>query len=92
MLKRLESMAGPIKEKLAKATAEWYRNVAIAAGLVALMTVVALEVILKVLKLPLWLHIPLAGMVLGLITVSSAVLGIALLEFRSRSVRHGEKA
>lgn len=65
----------------------WYRSVLIAAVVVALLMVPAMSW-LQARELPLWLHIPLTAVVLGLLSLGAAVAGVAFVEYQQRS---GEK-
>ena len=74
-----------------KRSGEWYRNAAGAGGLLAMLMVGAMEA-LQAASLPLWLHMPLTALVLGLLTVGAGGAGIAYLEYRSRSADSGQQA
>jgi len=69
---------------MSKLSASWYRSVLIAAVVVALLMVPAMSW-LQARELPLWLHIPLTAIVLGLLSLGAAAAGVAYLEYMERS-------
>jgi hypothetical protein len=76
---------------MVKRSGEWYRTAAGAGVLLALLMVGAMEA-LQAASLPLWLHLPLTAIVLGLLTVGAGGAGVAYLEYQSRSANSGQQA
>lgn len=68
---------------MAHRSAAWFRMVATGAALISLLMVPAI-VGLELAHLPLWLHIPLMAVVLGLLSVGAMATGVAFVEYRSR--------
>lgn len=67
----------------------WYRSIALAGAAVAVVMVPLMEG-LQHIHLPLWLHVPLTAVVLGLMSLGAAAAGLAYAEYRARSLADGK--
>ena len=76
---------------MANRSAEWYRNVALAGAVLAVLMVPAMEWVMHE-DLSLWLHIPIVFVVLHLMAGGAAVAGLAFLEYQARSANRGQQA
>lgn len=76
---------------MVKRSGDWYRNAAGAGAMLALLMVGAMEA-LQSASLPLWLHLPLTALVLGLLAVGAGGAGIAYVEYQSRSASSGQQS
>lgn len=73
-----------VEVAMEKRPAVWFRNVAITAGVLALIMVGAMEGLQEA-HLPLWLHIPLTLIVLTCLGGGALAAGVAYCEFRGRT-------
>lgn len=68
-------------------SAEWFRIAAVLSGVLGVALVFGLNAILHA-GLPLWLHIPLVVLVLGLFSLCAVVTGMGFVEAEARKVDH----
>lgn len=67
--------------------AEWFRIVAVLSGVLGVALVFALNAVLHA-GLPLWLHIPVVALVLGLFSLCAIVTGVGFVEAEARKADH----
>lgn len=68
----------------------WFRNLAVA-GVVAAVMMVGVWESVQAAAFTLWLHIPLAAVVLGLLSIGALSAGAAWAEYQGRSVADREQ-
>ncbi len=77
---------------MARWSDQTYLGLAVGGAVLALLMVPIMELLQHHAVLPLWLHIPLTFLVLTLMGGGAGAAGIALAEYRSRSINNRQEA
>lgn len=76
---------------MAHRSARWFRTVMVTGAVVAATMVPAMEAIQHT-AFQLWVHIPVTGLVLGLMSGGAGTAGVAFAEYQGRSIAHRQES